>query len=52
MEVRQAARIADETLAGNQASTRLWKAGRFTEAIARSLTWLARHRDSLEAALR
>jgi hypothetical protein len=50
-EVRQAARVADGALAGDQASTRLWQAGRFTENTGRSLTWLAEHRESLLKAL-
>ncbi len=52
VQVRQAARIADEALAGDEASRRLWRAGHFTENTGRSLTWLAEHRDSLEQALR
>jgi thiamine kinase-like enzyme len=51
MEVRQATRVADQALAGDQASVGLWRAGRFTEATGRSLTWLAEHRNSLEEAL-
>jgi len=51
VEVRQAARVADGALAGDQASTRLWQAGRFTENTGRSLTWLAKHRESLLHAL-
>jgi hypothetical protein len=52
MEVRQAAQVADDTLAGDGASARLWRSGRFTEATARSLTWLGNHRDDLNRALR
>ncbi len=52
MQVRQAARIADAALAGDQVSARLWAAGRFTENTARSLSWLAEHRQSLENGLR
>jgi hypothetical protein len=51
VEVRQAARVADGALAGDQASTRLWQAGRFTENTGRSLAWLAEHRESLFTAL-
>lgn len=51
MEVRQAARIADGALAGERISLRLWRNGRFTENIGRSLTWLAEHRASLDSAL-
>jgi len=51
MEVRQAAQVADDALAGNPASARLWRSGRFTEATARSLIWLDRHRDRLNQAL-
>jgi len=51
MEVRQAAWVADRALAGDQALAGLWRSGRFTEAIGRSLSWLAEHRDGLEAAL-
>jgi hypothetical protein len=51
VEVRQAARVADGALAGDQAATRLWRAGRFTENTGRSLTWLAEHRESLLRAL-
>jgi hypothetical protein len=52
MEVRQAAQVADDALAGDPASARLWRGGRFTEATARSLIWLGRHRDDLDRALR
>lgn len=52
MQVRQAAQVADDALAGDSASARLWDLGRFTEATARSLQWLALHRDSLDQALR
>lgn len=52
VEVRQAARIADEALAGDEVAARRWRAGRFTENTGRSLTWLAEHRDSLARALR
>jgi hypothetical protein len=51
MEVGQAAWVADHAFAGDQASAGLWRSGRFTEATGRSLTWLAEHRDELEAAL-
>jgi hypothetical protein len=51
MEVRQAAQVADDALAGDPASARLWRSGRFTEATARSLTWLGGHRDDLDRAL-
>lgn len=51
MEVRQAARIADEAFAGDRSSAGLWRDGRFTEATGRSLTWLAEHRDRLAVAL-
>jgi hypothetical protein len=51
MEVRQAARIADGALACDQVSARLWRAGRFTENIARSLSWLADHREDIEKEL-
>ena len=47
MEVRQAAQVADDALSGDPASIGLWRGGRFTEATARSLIWLAQHRDSL-----
>lgn len=52
MQVRQAAQVADDALRGDSASARLWDHGRFTEATARSLPWLALHRDSLDQALR
>jgi hypothetical protein len=52
MEVRQAAQVADDALAGDPASARLWRSGRFTEATARSLTWLGNHRYDLDRALR
>jgi hypothetical protein len=51
MQVRQATRIADGALAGDEVSVRLWRAGRFTENTGRSLSWLAEHRDSLTRAL-
>jgi hypothetical protein len=51
MEVRQAAWVADRALADDAAFTGLWRAGKFTEATGRSLTWLAEHRDVLEEAL-
>jgi hypothetical protein len=49
--VRQAARIADNALAGELVAVHLWRDGHFTENIARSLTWLAEHRPNLERAL-
>jgi hypothetical protein len=52
MQVRQAAQVADDAQAGDSASARLWDYGRFTEATARSLQWLAFHRDRLDQALR
>ncbi len=52
MEVRQAAQVADDARNGDPASARLWHNGRFTEATARSLTWLGIHRDDLDCALR
>jgi len=52
VEVRQAARVADRALAGDQVSERLWRAGRFTENTGRSLSWLAHYRESLTVALR
>ena len=52
MQVRQAARLANDALAGNEASARMWRDGRFTENTGRSLTWMAEHRESLEQALR
>jgi hypothetical protein len=52
MEVRQAARIADDAQDGDQVSARLWRAGRFTENTARSLSWLAEQREGLERELR
>ncbi len=51
MEVRQAAQVADDALAGDPASARLWRSGHFTEATARSLTWLSSYRDDLDRAL-
>lgn len=51
MEVRQAAQVADDALAGEPASVSLWRSGRFTEATARSLIWLSQHRDRLNQAL-
>lgn len=51
MEVRQAAAVSVDAGRGDAAAVRLWDAGRFTEATARSLTWLAQHRDELGAAL-
>jgi hypothetical protein len=52
MQVRQAAQVADDALAGDAASAGLWDHGRFTEATARSLQWLAFHRNRLDQALR
>ena len=52
MEVRQAAQVADDALAGDPASASLWRGGRFTEATGRSLIWLGQHRESLDQALR
>lgn len=51
-EVRQAAQVADDALAGDPASVGLWRSGRFTEAAGRSLIWLGQQRDSLNWALR
>ena len=51
MQVRQAASVSVDAQRGDPAAVRLWNDGRFTEATARSLAWLAEHRERLQVAL-
>lgn len=51
MQVRQAAAVSVDAHHGDPATRELWDDGRFTEATARSLQWLAAHRERLQAAL-
>jgi hypothetical protein len=51
MQVRQAASVSVDAHHGDPAAQQLWNNGRFTEATARALAWLAAHRGRLQAAL-
>lgn len=51
MEVCQAASVSVDARDGDLAAHGLWDDGRFTEATARSLGWLAAHRQQLQAGL-
>lgn len=51
MQVRQAASVSVDAQHGDGAARDLWDDGRFTEATARSLAWLAAHRAQLQDAL-
>jgi len=51
MEVRQAAAVSVDAHPGDPGAQGLWDDGQFTEATARSLDWLAAHREHLQATL-